>query len=205
MHLINHQHKKAFTLIEVVVAVAIFAVISSIIFPALIQFLDARERILEKNAQISELQRLFLFLERDLRYVSNRVGKDLYGDLNKSSMTIGDDSLLEMTALYPDFRALGTSIPRRVVWTLEDKELVRKQYPVMDPDGDTKAVTRILLSNVRGVEIVVSAIEDGRSSESKRWVEEERLPDYIDIKIELENSLVYQRQLTMPSGANESR
>ena len=194
-----------FTLIEVVVAVAIFAVIASIIFPALIQFLDARERIMAKNEQIMELQKLFLFLERDLRYASNRVGKNEYGDPVKTSMTVGNDSLLELTVLYPDLRLLGSSVPRRVRWDLEDQKLIRTQYPVMDPDGDTRAATRVLLSNVEAIDIKVSAIEDGRSVDHTRWNEDQRLPDFIEFKIELDNDLVYLRQLSMPSGVKRSR
>jgi general secretion pathway protein J len=95
-------------LIEIVVAVAIFAVIASIIFPALIQFLDARERIVLKNREITELQKFFLYLERDLRFASNRLGKDEYGDFRKSAMTVNEDILLELTALYPDLRLYGT-------------------------------------------------------------------------------------------------
>ena len=50
-----------FTLLEIIVAVAIFGVIASIVFPALLQFLDMRERVDEKHQQISGLQKTFQF------------------------------------------------------------------------------------------------------------------------------------------------
>ncbi len=197
---IKRYHQHAFTLIEVVVAVAIFAVISSIIFPALIQFLDARERVMERSQKITEVQKFFLYLERDLRFASNRLGKDEYGDPLDSALTVNDDGLLELTALYPDTRLLGLGVPRRVRWALEDEKLVRTQYPVMDPDGDTRFSQREFLSEVRDVDIIVRYLEDGRASETNRWSESNRLPELIELRVELEGDVVYTRTLMMLSG-----
>ncbi|HAU68880.1 MAG TPA: hypothetical protein DCW52_10865 [Gammaproteobacteria bacterium] len=199
--LITNRKRSGFTLIEVVVAVAIFAVISSIIFPALIQFLDARERILEKNHQVTELQKFFLYLERDLRFASNRLGKDEYGDALKSAMTVNDGSLFELTAVYPDLRMSGVGVPRRVKWELIDGHLIRTQYPVMDPDGDTRVNKRAFLEDIDDVEIIVHYIEDGRSSETKRWSESKKLPDLIQLRLEMKNKIVYERHILMLSGA----
>ena len=197
----NHT-RQGFTLIEVVVAVAIFAVISSIIFPALIQFLDARERILEKNYQVTELQKFFLYLERDLRFASNRLGKDEYGDSLKSAMTVNDENLFELTAVYPDLRMSGAGVPRRVKWELTEGELLRTQYPVMDPDGDTRVNKRAFLKDIEDVEIIIHYIEDGRSSETKRWSESEKLPDLVQLRLEMKNNIVYERQILMLSGTS---
>jgi len=191
-----------FTLIEVMVSVAIFAVIASIMGPALLQFLDVRERVNAKQERLEGLQKTFLFLANDFRYASNRLGKDEFGEPAKATMTVGDDSLIDFTAAYPDLNLGGANVPRRVRWVLDDNVLKRFQSPVMDPDGDTRIMRQSLLKGVDDVEIELSVIEDGRDNTSKKWDEETRLPDKISVTIKLENNAEYNRIFTMLGGDN---
>jgi len=178
-----------FTLIEMVVAVGIFAVVASIVFPALIEFLNVRERIDEKHEEVVNLQKAFLFLAKDLRYASNRLGKDEFGDEGKSTLLVGDDSLIELTAMYPDLALDGVNVPRRVRWVLERGVLERVQYPVMDPDSDTRILRQKLIKDVEDVEVELSSIEEGRNNTSKKWDEQTRLPDLISVTVTLETGM----------------
>ena len=192
---------KGFTLLEIVVAVAIFAVISSILFPALFQFLDMRERVDDKHQKITSLHKTFLFLANDLRYAVNRLSKDEYGELGKTTLLLDDDSLIEFTTAYPDLSLDGLNVPRRVLWQLEDGVLQRVQYPVMDPDADTRKMLQSLLTNVESIEFNVSHVEDGRDNTDNKWQEQSHLPDLIEIIIELENDIQYRRVFTMLRGS----
>ena len=86
---LNKLNNKGFTLIEIIVASAIFAVIAGIVFPALIQFLEVRDRIEQKHQHIVSLQKTFLFIANDLRFASNRLGKDQFGETAKTTLSIG--------------------------------------------------------------------------------------------------------------------
>jgi len=194
--------RKGFTLIEVMIAVAIFAVIGAIVFPAMIQFIDVRERVIAKHEQLESLQKTFLFMAKDFRYASNRLGKDEFGDLGKATLTVGDDSLIDLTAMYPDLNLDGMNVPRRVRWVLERGELSRVQSPVMDPDSDTRVFKQSLLSGVDKVKIELSLVEEGRSNTSKKWDEETRLPDLIRVLITMQNDVEYERLFTMLGGDN---
>lgn len=189
-----------FTLIEVMVAVAIFAVIASIVGPALFQFLEVREKATAKQDQLEGLQKTFLFLSNDLRYASNRLGKNEFGEPADATMTVGDDSLIELTAAYPDLNLGGLGVPRKVSWQLEDGVLQRIQSPVMDPDGDTRVLKQSVLSDVKDVEFELSIVEEGRDNTSKKWDEQTRLPDKITVTITLENKTEYRRVFTMLGG-----
>jgi len=191
---------RGFTLIEVLIAVSIFGVIGAIVFPAMIQFLDIRERILAKHEQLESLQKTFLFMGRDFRYASNRLGKDEFGDLGKATLNVGDDSLIDLTAMYPDLNLGGVNVPRRVRWELERGVLSRVQSPVMDPDSDTRVYRQTLLTGVEDVKIELSLVEEGRNETSKRWDEETRLPDMISVLIKMENDIEYERLFTMLGG-----
>jgi general secretion pathway protein J len=186
-----------FTLLEIIVAVAIFGVIASIVFPALLQFLDMRERVDEKHQQISGLQKTFQFLANDLRFASNRLSKDEYGDIGKTTLSINGDYLIDLTALYSDFSLQGMAVPRRVRWQLVEGVLQRLQFPVMDPDADTRMMIQSLLENVEEVEIEVSHISDGRDNTDNDWVEQKRLPDLIDLTINMGKGIEYRRVFSM--------
>jgi len=192
---------RGFTLIEMMVSVAIFGVMASIIFPALIQFLDARDRIDEKHQQIVGMQKTFLFLAQDLRFASNRLGKDEFGGLGKSTLRVNEgENLVELTALYPDLNLNGLGVPRRVKWVLEGTTLQRIQYPVMDPDQDTRIIRQNLMENVENVKITLMHILDGSNVEADTWESESRLPDTFEIVVTLESDIEYRRVFTMLSG-----
>ena len=186
-----------FTLLEIIVAVAIFGVIASIVFPALLQFLDMRERVDEKHQQISGLQKTFQFLANDLRFASNRLSKDEYGDIGTTTLSINGDYLIDLTALYSDLSLQGLAVPRRVRWQLVDGVLQRLQFPVMDPDSDTRVMIQSLLKNVEDVVIEVSHISDGRNNTDNDWVAKKRLPDLIDVTINMGKGIEYRRVFSM--------
>ncbi|MFT6408474.1 MAG: general secretion pathway protein J [Arenicella sp.] len=194
------QRAVGFTLIEIMVAVAIFAVIASIVGPAMFQFLDIRERAGAKQDQMDGLQKTFLFLANDLRYANNRLSKDEFGEPADATLMVGGDSLMTLSAVYPDLNLGGLGVPRRVSWKLDEGVLQRIQSPVMDPDGDTRTLKQSLLSDVREVEIELSMVEDGRDSSSKKWEEKTRLPDKIEVTITMLNKLQYRRVFTMLGG-----
>ena len=199
--MIKLRKNRGFTLIEMMVSVAIFGVMASIIFPALIQFLDARDRIEAKQEQLIGLQKTFLFLAQDMRFASNRVGKDEFGELGKATLTVGeDDSLVELTVLYPDLNLDGLGVPRRVKWVLDDGSLQRLQYPVMDPDQDTRIIRQNLLSDVESVDIELKRIDDGREEVSDTWDEQSRLPDLLEMSILFESGVEYNRAFSMLNG-----
>jgi len=197
-------HKAGFTLLEIVVAVAIFGVIAAIIFPALLQFLDIRERVDEKHQHIIALQKTFLFMANDFRYIANRPTKDEYGELGKQAFKLKDDNLFEMVSLYADVSLGGLNVPRKVVWNKEKDTLVREQYPVMDPDRDTKPTVQHLLTGVEKVAVVVHHIDNGRDNKSSKWKEVGAVPDLIDITITMQNDVKYQRLFNL-TGANDKQ
>ena len=195
-------NSRGFTLIEMMVSVAIFGVMASIIFPALIQFLDARDRIEEKQNHLIGLQKTFLFLAQDMRFASNRVGKDEFGDPGKATLTVNEEALLEFTALYPDLNLDGLGVPRRIRWELDDGVLQRVQYPVIDPDQDTRIIRQILLSGVDDIDITLTKIDDRREEESETWDEQSRLPDLLKMEILFESGIEYNRTFSMLNGDN---
>ena len=105
--------------------------------------------------------------------------------------------MIDLTALYSDLSLQGLAVPRRVRWQLVDGVLQRLQFPVMDPDSDTRVMIQSLLKNVEDVVIEVSHISDGRNNTDNDWVAKKRLPDLIDVTINMGKGIEYRRVFSM--------
>ena len=186
-----------FTLLEIIIAVAIFGVIMAIIFPVMSQFLEIRERVEERQLALRSWQKTFLFLANDLRFASNRLPKDDFGDRADSTLQVNDEVLLRLTGVYPDLQMEGLPVPRRVEWRLEDEALFRIQYPVADPDADTPFYRQKLLEGVTYIDVQTVVIDDGNETRDSRWEEQSRLPDAIEIELELEDGTLLERRFAL--------
>lgn len=200
MLLKHKQHSHGFTLLEIVVAVSIFAVIATIAFPSLIQFLDIRERINEKQTEITLLQKTFLYLANDLRFAVNRYGKNEFGDRAKTTILINDKNLLELVTLSQDINLLGQSVPRKVIWQFDDGTLLREQYPVADPDSDTRSYKLDLITDIASIDLEVNYVEDGKDQTASKWDKEEGFPALITFDIEFNDGRTYQRVFALGAG-----
>ena len=187
---VHKNNSFGFTLLEVVVAVAIFALMASITFPAMIQFLDARERIEERSQNILSLQKAFLFLQKDLRYTLARKLKDEQGEPSEYEFDAGStgEYLLRITALYPDININGLSVPRMVVWKFEENQLIRLQWSVFEPYIETQPYKQIMLDGVRNIEFRFARKENDQITWSTTWDEDEGIPDGVEAIIAVENN-----------------
>jgi len=81
-----------FTLLEVVVAVALFAVVSTLAYGGLAAVLRSREQLSEASAQLAQLQLAMQMFERDVRSAVLRPVRDGYGEVLPALM--GDPTAL---------------------------------------------------------------------------------------------------------------
>jgi len=74
------RHDSGFTLLELLVALAIFALLSVMAYAGLSTVLTANQ-VLETNMErLTEIQRSVTFLSRDIRQTVDRTIRDTYGD-----------------------------------------------------------------------------------------------------------------------------
>ena len=69
-----------FTLLEVLIAVTITAVIGLGVWQVINGVVNSRDRVNELAEQFDGLQRAMLLLERDVMQLVNRPARDIYGD-----------------------------------------------------------------------------------------------------------------------------
>lgn len=189
---------RGFTFIEVLVAVAVFAVLalsSALIFA---QMSDASRISETRHQRLSELQFAFLVIDRDVRqmvarpiralpeesrrfYVSNR------GDLIDSDM--GGLAFVRAGWTNP-----GMMLPRSelqpVVYRVREGVLQRLHRPFVDDTSGEQSMQN-LLYGVQDFEVLF--LHRGDSLE--RWQRQDELPDIVLLRIELEDFGLVERWL----------
>jgi general secretion pathway protein J len=138
---------RGFTLLELLVALAIFAVIATLAYNGLNTILMLRTQTDHYANQLAHLQMVFTWLERDIEQSVGRPIRDEYGDLQPALQ--GTKSSLELThAGWRNPAQLPRSSLQRVVYVIQGKTLSRTYWQVLDRAQDSQPIQVELLNEV---------------------------------------------------------
>lgn len=144
-----------FTLLELLVALSIFALLAAMAYGGLNTVLKARAATDVQAERLTRLQNTFFWLGRDLAQTVNRPVRDEYGDPQPALMGIEmGDYRLALTRggwLNPADRPRGNL--QRVGYGLRDDQLVRVYWNVLDRAQDSKPMESVLLDGVERLEL----------------------------------------------------
>ena len=136
-----------FTLVELLVALAIFAVIAVMAYGGLSTVLQVHSHLEQQGTQLAHLQIAFTWLERDLEQIVDRPIRDEYGE--KQPAIQGNLQQLELTRTgWRNPAQQSRSTLQRVAYHLEDKNLWRSYWQILDRAQDSRPLQVDLLSNV---------------------------------------------------------
>lgn len=157
----------AFTLVEVLVALAIMAVVGVIANRMLTSTVEARERFTMRSEALRALQRGMLRLDRDVGQIVARPVRDEYGD-PVPGLRLEDGELEFTRAGWRNPRGERRPSLQRVRYAVDRAEetLVRTSWPVLDRAVDTEPFVYALLEGVAAAEIRVL---DGAGAPHLRW------------------------------------
>jgi general secretion pathway protein J len=144
-----------FTLVEVLIALAITAFVSMLAYTSLSTVMTGVERLRENTDRIYEINRAFMILSRDLRQFTDRPVRDEFGELEPAF------SGGELARFALSFTRTGWHNPnghprsnlQRVNYRLEDDGLWRDTYPVLDRMADTEPDSVLLLQGVESLQL----------------------------------------------------
>jgi len=146
---------KAFTLIEVLVAMAVFALVSALAYGTLNQTLLSAELLSDRMDRLQALQRAVRLLTDDLQQLTPRPIRDELGDnygpaLNTSFQT---GFALELTrGGWSNPMVLPRSTQQRAAYRIEDNELVRYYWNVLDRTLSNEPIVVSLLDGVESLQ-----------------------------------------------------
>jgi general secretion pathway protein J len=146
---------QGFTLLELLVALAIFAVMSVMAYSGLDIIIKARLQTDQHATKLAHLQIAFSFIKRDIEQYINRPIRDQYGD--KQLTLQGTRSNIALTRAgwhnpMPQSHRARSSL-QRVAYLIEDKVLIRSYWWVLDRAQDTRPRKMNLLNEVNELQI----------------------------------------------------
>lgn len=189
--------QQGFTLLEVLIAIAIFSVVSLASFTIFDTVLRGDENSKLRSERQNELQRAFLLIERDFTQIAKRTMRVNGEEPGQSFLQTSDDSFLAdeqaIAFVRNGWTNPGLLLPRSdmqsVAYRLVDETLQRLHYNFVDAVVGQEPRVRPLVTQV-----ISLAFEfyDGKEWQ-KKW-SGEKLPQAIAIEIETEDYGLIRRQ-----------
>jgi general secretion pathway protein J len=185
----NSQKKpqyQGFTLIEMVIAVAIFAVMMVIAFPGLTHIAKVGDQVGQANSRLSELQFALTYLNRDWTQVSSRKILDQYGD-EKSHIVIEDNSISFTHSGWSNLLQQKRSELQRVQYLVKENQLIRQYWVSLDQVPAEEPVSTVLIDDV---EFFAIFFIDSAEQPIEQWPlavqDQQRVDKPIALKVEID-------------------
>ena len=160
-----------FTLIEVLISMAIFAVISVLAYGALSQTLDSAEWLGARMQRLQQVQKTMRFLSNDFTQLAPRPIRQEFGDSFGAALTSGSDIrspyLIEIShGGWSNPAALPRGTVQRSAYFLDEDELVRVYWPALDRSANSEGVEVTLVNDVESFAVRYLTSE---SEWSEQW------------------------------------
>ena len=159
-------HSSGFTLLELLVAMFIAAIVFAMGYGAINQAVKSRIELQEQQAKLLELQTAVRVIEQDLvqlapRPIRQPVGSDYYPALMCNTTTSTSTSSGNATQPVVALTRAGWTNPsglqrpalQRVAYYFADSTLRREYWTVLDPTQTSQAVRRDILTHVKSVSL----------------------------------------------------
>jgi general secretion pathway protein J len=189
------RYSGGFTLLELLLAITIFAIISTFMYAGLKVVLDTEQHTTRYNQRITKLQLGFNLIQRDIIQLTDRKIRDQHGD-HQAALYSGGLSgvLLELTrGGHANPMNLPRSNLQRIGYQLEEETLYRYTWRVLDRAQDSEPNKFKIIEGITSLEMIYY---DKDLNKLNQWPpeirgsepdEEPPLPVAIEINLELED------------------
>lgn len=170
---------KGFTLVEVLIAMAITALVAVVAYSGLSAAISGAESLRSASVRAHDIHQTLGLLSSDLRQTVNRPVIDEFGQVAPalSGGELARDMLSLTRAGWHNSTAAPRSGLQRVHWWLEDDQLWRGYYPVLDRTAGTESIETLILDEVTRFEVrflpALGMIESDRDDviDRRNWQE----------------------------------
>ncbi len=144
-----------FTLLELLVALTLFAILSAMAYGGLRMVLDSKQRNEQQAQRLIELQTALNFLQRDIEQAVGRSVRDEFGDPQPALRADGFGArLITLTrAGWRNPTGQPRSTLQRVAYRFDEGRLTRLFWHSLDQSGNAEPLARVLLQEVAEIEL----------------------------------------------------
>lgn len=148
------SHQRGFTLLEVLIAVGITALVGIGVWQMINGVIRARDRVDAVAEEFAQLQRAMVVIERDFNQVVNRPIRDVYGD-PRYAMTSREEGIAISLTRQGWRNPMGSrrSDLQRAAYEFTGDELHRRYWGMLDLAQDAEGRDQLLLSHVTDFQI----------------------------------------------------
>lgn len=143
--------QQGFTLIEVFVAITVFAVMTGLAYLSLGQTLSNADMLNERMDRLRAIQRTVSYLSSELLQTVPRTVRDELGDAPVPALasSFGGQFSLQLTrGGWPNSAGVPRSTLQRAAYRIEDGELLRYHWNVLDRTVNNTPVVTVMLDEV---------------------------------------------------------
>lgn len=165
----NSLRSAGFTLIEIIVAVAIFSVMALLAYGALGQSLENADMLTDRMQRLQDVQRTMQYLSADLTQAAPRTVRNELGDAPQAAVlsSLAGEFALELThGGWGNPVGLPRGTLQRSAYRIEDGELLRYYWTVLDRTYVNTPVVAVLLDEV---DSLVFRFYDDNGEVSESW------------------------------------
>lgn len=167
MSLRQSHAEDGFTLVEVLIALFIFSLISVGATSALTASLRGQAQMEERLGEVSNLENMRALMRSDMASLILRERREPYGNVEPYVLQSGGDVLL-------DFTRTGRSNPaaqprgdlQRAAYLFKDGQLVRRSYAQINPAPQSGHIDRVLVENVADAKMQLVTFNSALSVET---------------------------------------
>jgi general secretion pathway protein J len=144
-------HYEGFTLLELLVALAIFSLIAVMAYGGLETVLK-QQALTEENAEsLAALQKTYLVMQRDIEQAVPRAIRDEFGD--RQAPLLGTTMFQLTRGGWNNPANQPRSTLQRVGYSLEDRQLIRYAWMVLDRAQDSAPTRQPLAADIESMQV----------------------------------------------------
>ncbi len=153
--LCNGRRQRGFTLLELLVSLSIYALLSAMAYGGLNTVMRAQQATTAQAERLAALQKTFFWLGRDITQAIDRSIRGEYGDLQPAmiGLTLGERRLELTRNGWRNPVGRKRSNLQRVAWGLRDEKLLRLYWNVLDRAEDSKPLETEMLDGVEKLKL----------------------------------------------------
>ena len=155
-----------FTLVEILVALLVFAVVGLLSTRLLSQSIDNQNNLQDRGQRLAEIHRAMRVLQRDIVQLSRRKIRDAQGE-ELPALIVSDQGAIEFSRVgWRNPLRQPRSEVQRVGYRWQDEKIIRGYWLTLDRSYDAEPAYQTLLENVDAIEFFAV---DQLGKEHKQW------------------------------------